>query len=392
MGNANQMKLRNQRSIIKLLRQQPVSRAELARKTGLTRAAISVLIDTLLGDGIVTEDQLVTGKIGRTSVTIKLNPEKYRILAINIARDICTVGLCDFSGEILRVEKFLQKEGVSANHMLCSLSQKAMEFLKEEECVDRLLGIGITAPGPLDSMQGTILKPSNFEAWHQTEVVSYFQERFPCPVYIENNAQALAMAERYCGAGIREESFLELIVDTGVGGGLILNGKPYKGIHGYCGEIGHTTVNLDGARCSCGNHGCLELYASIPNVLRGAMEINKSYTSWEKIMDSYEAGETEAVSVVERECRLLAASLTTMMNLLDVGVVFVSGELLYKGDLIYPCMEQLIKEQMIGLRGRSIRICPSGLPKESAMIAGANLVLEKYAAGTFSHNITENLL
>ena len=98
-------------------------------------------------------------------------------------------------------------------------------------------------------------------------------------------------------------------------------------------------------------------------------------------MDAYEAGDAAAVWLVERECRLLAASLTTMMNLLDVGVIFVSGELLYKGAFIYPCMEQLMKDQMLGHRGRSIRICPSGLPKESAMIAGANLVLEKYAAG-----------
>lgn len=379
MGNANNMKLRNQRSIINFLRQQPMSRADLSRRTGLTRAAISVLIDTLLGEGIVIEDQLVTGKVGRTSVTIKLNPKKYRILSINIARDICSVGLCDFSGDILMVEKFPQKKGVPAIQMLNCLCQKAFDFLKEDGGVDRLLGVGITAPGPLDSMNGTILKPSNFEDWHQIEVASYFKERFACPVYIENNAQALAMAERYYGAGVREESFLELIVDTGVGGGLILNGKPYKGIHGYCGEIGHTTVNLDGERCSCGNHGCLELYAAIPNVLRSAMEKDNSLTSWEKIMDAYEEGAADAVWVVERECRLLAASLTTMMNLLDVGVVFVSGELLYKGAFIFPYMEQLMKDQMLGHRERAIRICPSGLPKESAIIAGTNLVLEQYA-------------
>ena len=379
MGNANNMKLRNQRSIINFLRQQPMSRADLSRRTGLTRAAISVLIDTLLGEGIVIEDQLVTGKVGRTSVTIKLNPEKYRILSINIARDICSVGLCDFSGDILMVEKFPQKKGVPAIQMLNCLCQKAFDFLKEDGGVDRLLGVGITAPGSLDSMNGTILKPSNFEDWHQIEVASYFKERFACPVYIENNAQALAMAERYYGAGVREESFLELIVDTGVGGGLILNGKPYKGIHGYCGEIGHTTVNLDGERCSCGNHGCLELYAAIPNVLRSAMEKDNSLTSWEKIMDAYEEGAADAVWVVERECRLLAASLTTMMNLLDVGVVFVSGELLYKGAFIFPYMEQLMKDQMLGHRERAIRICPSGLPKESAIIAGTNLVLEQYA-------------
>ena len=379
MGNANNMKLRNQRSIINFLRQQPMSRADLSRRTGLTRAAISVLIDTLLGEGIVIEDQLVTGKVGRTSVTIKLNPEKYRILSINIARDICSVGLCDFSGDILMVEKFPQKKGVPAIQMLNCLCQKAFDFLKEDGGVDRLLGVGITAPGSLDSMNGTILKPSNFEDWHQIEVASYFKERFACPVYIENNAQALAMAERYYGAGVREESFLELIVDTGVGGGLILNGKPYNGIHGYCGEIGHTTVNLDGERCSCGNHGCLELYAAIPNVLRSAMEKDNSLTSWEKIMDAYEEGAADAVWVVERECRLLAASLTTMMNLLDVGVVFVSGELLYKGAFIFPYMEQLMKDQMLGHRERAIRICPSGLPKESAIIAGTNLVLEQYA-------------
>lgn len=128
MGNANNMKLRNQRSIINFLRQQPMSRAELARQTGLTRAAISVLIDTLLGEEIVSEDQLVTGKVGRTSMTIKLNPQKYRILSINIARDICSVGLCDFSGEILMVEKFPQKKEILAKQMLNCLYQKAVDF------------------------------------------------------------------------------------------------------------------------------------------------------------------------------------------------------------------------------------------------------------------------
>ena len=139
------------------------------------------------------------------------------------------------------------------------------------------MGLGITAPGPLDSGKGTILNPPNFKKWKNTAIVSELKKTFDFDIMLENNASALAVAEKNYGAARGFSDFILLVVDTGVGAGIITDGSLYKGSNSLGAELGHTSIIYNGKKCDCGNNGCLEVYASVPAILEEAQKIDPKY-------------------------------------------------------------------------------------------------------------------
>ncbi len=376
--NANSMRLKNQKKIINLLRLAPRSRADLARKTGLTRSAISVLIDSLIQDNIVVEDTLISGKVGRSSMNMKLNPNKYCILGFDIARNEYTVGLSDFSGKILEANSRKYEKAYSAIDVIYDLIKQGKEMLDEHKEIEELLGIGITAPGPLDSEGGIILNPPNFKEWENIKIIECIKKVFKCPIYLENNAKALALAECYFTENREFNSFLELVIDSGIGGGIIIDGKLYKGKYGFSGDIGHITVNIEGEQCNCGNIGCAELYASIPNIINYAMQEDDKLSDWKSIVDEKENGNVIAKKIVDREINLLVTIITTAINLLDLDAIIISGELLYKEAELLQEIELRLNQRFMGRNVRKVVVKPSLLSTRSNVLAATNLVFEQY--------------
>lgn len=376
-NNANAMKQRNKQRLLELIRISSRSRAELARETGLTRAAISVLVDGMIEEGLLLDGELVDGGKGRRTIGLKLNGEKYTILSVNIARDVCSVGVADFAGNISRI---LRKEtgrlGASLEEALERIGDMADELLRTAP-QKNLLGIGISAPGPLDSEKGVLLTPARFEMWHHASIVQWFEQRYQCPVYLENIAKSLALAEKYYGIGSSYRNYMEVLVDTGVGSGILLDGQLYRGITGFAGEVGHMSIEYSGKSCSCGNRGCLELYASVPALLAYGKEQGIFCPSWKFIVDRVKT-DKDAGMLYERELDLLAGTLTNVMNLLDLEAVILSGDILYQGRQMAAELEKRINKQFIGREGRYIAVQPSGLLENAQTLAGVNLVLEHF--------------
>lgn len=376
--NAAAMKSGNRKTILEKLRISPVSRAELARQTGLTRSAVGVIVEQLLEEGILEEGENIVGNIGRRSVELKFNPDKYCIAGINITRDGCTVGLADFAGGIKHTAKIELTSESDTDEVLEKIYLTLTNMLDYNFSRDKLLGIGITSPGPLDTKKGKILQPPNFSKWENLNIGTYFEERFKCPVLLENNAIALALAERDFGIGGRYKSYIELSVDTGVGAGMILENRLYKGADGFGSDFGHITVDIHGERCSCGNYGCVELYSSIPNIVKYAKSKNRLFTSWESIVKQARSGEEEALGIVEREAEYLGAIITSAMNILDVEAIILAGDITYDSGLIIPMLEKRANEQFIGKAVKKIEIVSSGLKRPANILSCINMVLEYF--------------
>jgi len=376
--NATEMKSFNRRRILEHLRTQSTSRAELSRITGLTRSAISLIADGLLRDGILCEGCEQGGRVGRKSVSLVINPSAFYSIGLNISPGDFTVGLVDFGGNVhKRINQKLDPEMTAAD-TLDLMSGEIDKLLRKNAISGRLLGMGITAPGPIDSKHGMILNPSNFEKWSDVPIVSYFAGKIAGKVLLENTANALALAEKtFCMKGAYD-SFLELVVDEGVGAGLIIEGDLYKGGTGFGNEFGHTSINMNGPCCSCGNFGCAELYASIPNLLTAAKKKDPGLDSWQKIVDLAAKGQEAASEILEAEAEYLAAIIVNAVNILDVEAVVLTGDIAYHADALNDKISQKVNARFIARGTRQIKILASRLDVFPVNLSSANLVMENY--------------
>lgn len=376
--NASEMKLRNQKKILQLL-VIPCSRADLARKTGLTRAAISIIVDELIKQQYIIEGEPILGKVGRKSFVLKLNPDRFYMVGVNLARDGCSVGIVNFCGEILSVTKPQISE--TPQGTLCNIEAAIYQLFEEAPVSGELLGIGITAPGPLDSSGGTILNPPNFAGWSMTNVTDYFRNKFDCTVLLENNSNALALMEKFYNVTHQFKSFVELNVDSGIGSGVILNGELYKGVSGFGNDFGHMSIHFLGETCGCGNIGCAELYASIPNILRYAKQINPAFIDWKTIVDLALSDNVQALQVLEKEAFYLSIIITNIMNILDVEAIIFAGDLTYQSALFIDLVKKRVNQQIIARMVKQITIIPSSITYEAPVLSSANLILEHFLKG-----------
>jgi len=376
--NATEMKSFNRRRILEHLRTQSTSRAELSRMTGLTRSAISLIVDGLLGDDILREGCEQGGRVGRKSVSLVINPLAFYSIGLTISRGQYAVGLVDFGGTIQkRISKPLDPH-MSVLDTLELIAKEAEMILRTHPLPGRLLGMGITAPGLLDVKRGMILHSPHFEKWSDVSIVDFFSMRIPGMILLENEANAMALAEKtFCMKG-KYDSFLELVIDTGVGAGLIIEGDLYKGGTGFGNEFGHTSINMNGPRCDCGNFGCAQLYASIPNLLIEACKQDPKLDSWEQIADLSLAGNAAACSMLEMEAEYLASIIVNAVNILDIEAVVLTGVIAYHPDELNDKITRKVNDRFIARGTRQIKILASRMAKYPDTLSSANLVMEHY--------------
>lgn len=146
-----------------------------------------------------------------------------------------------------------------------------------------------------------ILNPPSFENWHNTDVVTPINNLTGMNTILENTAYSIATYELTYGNARNISSFVLLLIDSGVGCGIVSNGKLYKGAHALSGEIGHSSINYWGERCSCGNYGCLELYASIPNLLK---RFGLPAAAWKNVVSKARNNDPDAIRILNQECRV----------------------------------------------------------------------------------------
>lgn len=344
--NAEYTKVYNRLQILRLLRQQPASRAELARLTGLTRAAISLITEELIAEGVIKESsQAIDGHDrGRTPVLLKLHPAGAYAVGIRLTRRDCRVGLCDFRGRLLDSSSLpLPPRAQDSVEPIAS----AVEQLLQRQAVPRekLLGIGVAAPGPVDGNAGVILNPPGFDAYHGFGICEALRRRLDIPVLLENDANAAALHNYMDGQFPGKENFLLLMVDTGVGSGAIFGGKL---LH-RC-ELGHTSIDYRGPKCACGNRGCLELYASTPRILKAF----PGHDDWEKLLDS-EDGD----SALKLQAKYLASAIVNFTNLLPVETVLLSGQLRGCADRLAPMILSQLRGRALSLDKQTVTVLPA---------------------------------
>lgn len=252
--NSDVMKQVNRKEVLRLIRKEPCSRIKLAQKMGLTRAAISFICEQLIEEKLLIEGEKQASIGGRPATVLRLNSEYGVFGGVHLTRSEYVVGVCDYTGKI-KSEKRGKLDALDVESTLNKVKGDLQSLLSGE---NNLLGIGISAPGPLSRQEGMLGEIPNFSAWRNFSLGEYFARAFNCRCVLDNYSNALAYAE-YTKNPECEKRYLELIIDLGFGSAvaIIKNGVSLL----EC-ELGHTCVNMFGEKCDCGNIGCAELYVN----------------------------------------------------------------------------------------------------------------------------------
>lgn len=245
----------------------------------------------------------------------------------------------------------------------------------------RITAVGVGAPGVILADQGIVVKSPNFPDWNNLPLRKMLQEALSLPVVIENDANAAALGEQWRGAGRDIASMILLTLGTGVGGGIILNGEIWHGADGMAGEIGHMTLVPDGRPCSCGNRGCLEMYASSRGILRSYEERCQLETGAAKLLTSEEvyqaarSGDAVATGVMKDMGRMLGIGLANLINIFNPERIVIGGGVKDAWPLFIDAAQEEIAHRAFEVPAKRSSIVPSLLGDDAGVTGAAAVAL-----------------
>lgn len=371
-NNSVSMRENNRLAILNRIRKNPLSRADLARETGLTRAAVTIITDALIEEGIIKSGEVIKSESGRRPTMLCLNPDAHVSIGIDISRDGCSVVFADFSGNKLLEKKFEFCESADDTvKRICSYISLELEV---HGYASKALGVCICSPGPIDFARGVILTPSRLELFHNFDVVGAVSLYLDFPVYLEKDTNVLAIAEKNLGDS--DKDMMLLIADHGIGCSIIKDGRVFTGRDGMGCEIGHTTVDINGEVCPCGNVGCAELYASIPAIVK-----KTGAKSWPDLIEKAKDGESASIDALEYQSKILSTLCVNAANLFEVENIVLGGGLVAADFIVNDFIDNALKKSAMSRGVHGFSVASSRLGENTRAYAAAVTVTEKYFNG-----------
>ncbi|HJU91479.1 MAG TPA: ROK family protein [Pyrinomonadaceae bacterium] len=304
-----------------------------------------------------------------------LNPVKPRIVfAVDLGGTHLRIALVDDTGDILQHMKQETPKGNSPDGILDALVSAALEWHCDEQPI---VAASIMVPGAVDCAQAVVVQAPNLPSLINFELKAELQRRLGWPVFLENDANAAAVGEMWLGAARGCKDVVSVTLGTGVGGGVILDGKLWRGSHGSAGEIGHTTVDpFSGLKCKCGNTGCLELFASAPAIVRMARELGMKEPTAEQVYEAGRDGDERALSVFKRFGMYLGIGLANLMNLIDPQIIVITGGAVNGWDLFASEMYRQVGERVFRATAQQVKIARAECGDNAGLLGAARIALQ----------------
>ncbi|MEO7674110.1 MAG: ROK family transcriptional regulator [Pyrinomonadaceae bacterium] len=379
----------NRRIVLDLIRtRQPVSRADLARLSGLQRSTISVITDQLVDEKWVTEGAFGHLPRGRKPRFLHLNVERTGIIGINIRPTETTIALADLNARFSARETFLTAP--NSNDFINNLTERVVAFIEAHPHIF-FEGIGVSVPGRVDLKSKRLVFAANL-GWSDVDLKTPLENATNLPVEVENAANACALAEIWFerrGEGIRD--LVAVTVSEGIGTGIIVNGQLVRGANGIAGEFGHVSIIEGGELCKCGNHGCWELYASNSAAInqyvratsggRANKLIGNSADSqpptFDDILRLAQQGDAKAAEVLAQMAYYLGVGLAMLTTGIAPQTIVIIGEVTQAWERIYPIIMRVIAERSPSIQTVT-RIVPAEAAEKPRLRGSVALILQKH--------------
>jgi predicted NBD/HSP70 family sugar kinase len=377
----------NSRIMLNLVRKhQPLSRADLMRRSGLQRSTVSVITEQLISEQWLREGAMGHALRGRKPTFLHLNENRAGIFGINIQPGTTDIALANLSGHFLAQESI--PTPANSDKFVKQVSQRIRELRKEHPQM-AYEGIGVSLPGRVDlSTQKFVFAPNL--GWREMDLKIQLENATGLSVDLENAANACALSEFWFGKhaeGVR--NLIVVTVSEGIGVGMILNGQLVRGTSGMAGEFGHVSINENGPKCGCGNVGCWEVYASNSAAVRyytearlsgqnGKTEVSKSAAAatFETVLKLAEQGDPQAVEALSRVAHYLGMGVTMLVAGLAPDVIVVVGNIVRAWDRVGPIVTDVVRQR--SSTHADTRIMAGGLVPQPRLRGIIALVLQKH--------------
>ena len=379
------MRAQHSRLLLNLLwREREISRADLARRSGLSRSTVSAIVNDLLGTGLVEETGAGISSGGRRPIMLEFQDQSSFIVGIELGATHVSCVLTDLH---CKVRASWSAPAPVRNEPEAALEKMMLGVRSVLEAdgvgLSRVLGIGVAVPSPVDSEHPGELLPLVAPKWKGYNIATHLKESFGRPVFIDNDANLGALAELWWGAGCSAGDLAFIKVATGIGAGLTINARIFRGTSGIAGEIGHTSIDPNGPLCVCGLNGCLATFIGTPALLeRAEAQLRASRSnrpppvSIDDLVNAALDGDPPSVELIQYAGNKLGVGIANMLNLLNPKTVVIGGGIARAGDLIIDAVCQTIRGLSLPASISSTEIRTTSLNEWGIALGAATLTLE----------------
>ena len=377
----------NQAVILDLIRRAPsgLSRVEIASATGLSAQTVSNVSRRLLDGGIVLEAGKVGGGPGKPRTLLQLVPTGLYAIGVHLDPTVITYVLLDLAGEVVADHRTPAPTGIGPAAAVDAMAQQIEGILARSGVArERVLGVGIAAPGPVDSPQGMLLNPPLLDGWTRVPLRESLATATGFAVVLEKDVAAAAVAELWTAEGSSRDNFTFFYYGTGTGMGLVIDREVLRGSSSNAGDMGHIRVDSEGPVCTCGRRGCIGVLIP-PHLLVEQAALAGLDTSAAASVDSAftvfaaaaSVGDASALAILDRVARHIATAVVITTNLLDVESVIFGGPFWHRvADVLLPRIQGYVNDDLALIAPHPIVIGSSAIGDDVAAVGAGCLVLD----------------
>ena len=364
-----------------------ISRAEIARRADLSRSTVSEIVETLLGTGLVVEAGEGVSRGGRRPIVLEFQDASRTIVGVDMGAAHVTVVCTDLRARVLAAAREphpVQEDPAGTRQLIRRLIETVLAA-GGEGARDRLIGIGIGVPSPVDIRHPDRLSPIAMPAWDGRHGLAALCADLRVPVQVDNDANLGALAERWWGAAQGLDHFAYIKLGTGIGAGHVIDGRIHRGASGVGGEIGHIAIDPRGETCNCGNRGCLTTFVGGPALAARIVALRAVYPqslladghpTLARLEEAARVDDPLALQVIHEVAEHLGIAIAGMLNLLNPAAVILGGRIAGLGEkLITPLRATALRRTFVPAAAAT-EIRASTLGAQGIAIGAATLVLD----------------
>jgi len=309
------------------------------------------------------------------------NPVDDYVIGVDIGGTNLKIGALLSNGDIL-TQMAVPSQVQQGRGRVVTILVDSINEMKRQVGDRHCAGVGIGIAGAVNQRDGVVVQAPNLPGWEGFRIVDELSEALSSPIVIDNDANVFTLGEGWRGAARESSNYCCLTLGTGVGGGLVLDGRLWRGVDGTAGEIGHLVVEPDGVSCECGSRGCLEMYASATALVRMAGEkgVGEGVTA-DEIARRARGGDEVCMALFDRMARYLGIGLTDLVNLLNIDTIVLGGGLSASCDLFLDEARREMIERSFTVPGERVEVAPARLSSDGGMVGAAYLAIESAETG-----------
>ncbi len=370
-----------------------ISRTEISNITGWSKAKTSQEIRSLVDKGYLVEVGEGASQGGRRPGLLQINDQLGYLVGLDIGATSIDTVLDNVGGKVLQRRSSPADVRQTPDEFLGRCSELILEMVKAQGCnADQILGIGVGVPGPVDFTRGVLVAPPLMPGWENFLIRDFFQNIFSAAyVVIDNDVNIMAIGEQRSGDGIGVDHFLFIKIGTGIGCGIVSNGKIHRGSIGCAGDIGHICVDKQGPICTCGNTGCLEAMAAGPAIIEKAMqaakngssprlrqmaEANGGFLRSEDVNVACRAGDQAALEIIRASGQMIGDVLAGLVNFFNPSHIFIGGGITNFGNHLLVSIRRAVLRRSLPLATMNLSINFSHMGPEAGVTGAVALARE----------------